>query len=485
MVWRISPRVLTIASIQLVTASRLVKRISRCMAVLPAASRVVSRKPPAVNVFMSRQEASRDTAFIRAALKTNGRWLTPATKASCSPGSIKNGSAPAAETRPSTVRTASSDAVTDGETHQVAPTKRSASAPSTLCVFPAMGWVPTKLISLGRISAAHFKTCAFVDPVSVMMVPGRRWGTRSCITSRMLLTGVASTTTSASRAALERSQAPLSTAPSFSAARWWSRLGSNPTTSSGLRPSTFRSSDQRRKASPIEPPISPSPTINTRCIGGRSLSSIGRERQDRPSRLIRLRVDLADPAFITGFVAEPHPTIAVARILGWCVLVEVLQRRLGRKRNDDRIGRRWPRTEIDRLASTDLMRGLEILRGRGIGRCRRSGLGRFGLDRDRWFIASWLLTGRFGRFGCLLNLRGGRDDRDEVGERSREPGEEPSRAENADSDRQNHRNADHEAGATRLLSESRAESRVGHTTVYPTDVGAGTGASSIIADASV
>jgi hypothetical protein len=36
-----------------------------------------------------------------------------------------------------------------------------------------------------------------------------------------------------------------------------------------------------------------------------------------------------------------------------------------------------------------------------------------------------------------------------------------------------------------LLPESRAESRVGHTKEYPTDVGAGTGASSIIADASV
>ena len=32
---------------------------------------------------------------------------------------MKNGSAPAAETSPNTVRTASSDAVTEGETHQV------------------------------------------------------------------------------------------------------------------------------------------------------------------------------------------------------------------------------------------------------------------------------------------------------------------------------------------------------------------------------
>ena len=61
------------ASIQRVTASRLVSRMSRCMAGLPAASRVVSRKPPAVNVFMSRQDASRETAFISAALRTNGR----------------------------------------------------------------------------------------------------------------------------------------------------------------------------------------------------------------------------------------------------------------------------------------------------------------------------------------------------------------------------------------------------------------------------
>ena len=80
---------------------------------------------------------------------------------------MKNGSAPAAETSPSTVRTASSDAVTDGETHHVAPTKRSASAPSMLCVLPAMGCVPMKCTSRGRISAAHFRTCALVEPVSV------------------------------------------------------------------------------------------------------------------------------------------------------------------------------------------------------------------------------------------------------------------------------------------------------------------------------
>ena len=104
-------------------------------------------------------------------------------------------------------------------------------------------------------------------------------------------------------------------------------------------------------------------------------------------------------------------------------------------------------TEIDRLASTDLMRGLEIVRGRGTRRRRWCRLGRFGLRRDFWFFAGRLLTGRFGRFGRLLNLRGGRDDRDEIGERPREPGEEPA-APNTDSNRENHRDADHEAGAT-------------------------------------
>jgi hypothetical protein len=48
----------------------------------------------------------------------------------------------------------------------------------------------------------------------------------------------------------------------------------------------------------------------------------------------------------------------------------------------------------------------------------------------------------------LLNLRGGRDDWDQVRERPGEPGEQSRGAENADSDRENHRDADHEAGAT-------------------------------------
>ena len=168
-------------------------------------------------------------------------------------------------------------------------------------------------------------------------------------------------------------------------------------TSSGLRPSTFRSSDHRRKARPIEPPISPSPTISTRCISGYSLSSLEWRTTRTPSRLIRLRIDLADPSFITSFVAEPHPAIAVARIGRWCVLVQVLQRSLRRKGDNNGIGRRRPGTEIDRLAGTDLMRGLEILRGRGNSRRRGRGLGRFRLRLDPLaHLPGRLLTGRFG-----------------------------------------------------------------------------------------
>ena len=95
------------------------------------------------------------------------------------------------------------------------------------------------------------------------------------------------------------------------------------------------------------------------------------------------------------------------------------------------------------------MRGLELVYGRGISRRRGCGLGRFRLRLDRWLIfLSWCLTSRFGWCGCGLNLRRRRDDGDQVGERPGKPGKEPRRAENADGDRENHRDADHEAGAT-------------------------------------
>ena len=91
------------------------------------------------------------------------------------------------------------------------------------------------------------------------------------------------------------------------------------------------------------------------------------------SRLVGLRIDLADPSFVTRFVAEPHPTVAVGWISRWRVLVQVLQRSLGRKGDNNGVGRRGPGTEIDRLAGTDLMRGLEVICGRRLG--RRCGCG--------------------------------------------------------------------------------------------------------------
>jgi hypothetical protein len=166
------------------------------------------------------------------------------------------------------------------------------------------------------------------------------------------------------------------------------------------------------------------------------------------SRLIWLCVDLANPAFITGFVAEPHPAIAVARVLRWCILAQVLKRSVGRKGHNNGVGRRGTRSEIDRLAGTDLVRRREILRGRGIRRRRWWRLGWLDLHRDFWFFAGRLLAGRFGRFGGLLNLCGGSDNGDEIREWPRKPSEESSRTKNTDSYRENHRDADHEAGAT-------------------------------------
>src|SRR5215216_3903514 len=97
-------------------------------------------------------------------------------------------------------------------------------------------------------------------------------------------------------------------------------------TSSGLRPSTFRSSDHRRRARPIEPPISPSPTISTRCIGGYSLSSIDWRRREWLSRLIRLGEDFQHPALLTIFGPEAHPAITFIRSGGRGVFSHILQR---------------------------------------------------------------------------------------------------------------------------------------------------------------
>ena len=76
-------------STQRVIGARLVMTMSRCIVGLPPASRVISRKPPAVSVFMSRHDVSPLKEFISVAARTNGKWLIPATYASCSTGSTK------------------------------------------------------------------------------------------------------------------------------------------------------------------------------------------------------------------------------------------------------------------------------------------------------------------------------------------------------------------------------------------------------------
>ena len=66
----------------------------------------------------------------------------------------------------------------------------------------------------------------------------------------------------------------------------------------------------------------------------------------------------------------------------------------------------WSCAEIDRLAGTDLMRGLELFSDRGNSRLRGGRLGRFRLRLNRWLFSlrRWL-TCRFGWCGCWLDLR--------------------------------------------------------------------------------
>src|SRR5690606_35489323 len=96
---------------------------------------------------------------------------------------------------------------------------------------------------------------ALVLPTSVTTVPGAKAGAAWAARSAMVRTGVAKTTTSAPRTPSCRSVVPPSTAPTATASATVSARRATPTTRS--------MPGARRSAMPMEPPISPRPTMLT------------------------------------------------------------------------------------------------------------------------------------------------------------------------------------------------------------------------------
>src|SRR5579863_6388617 len=214
----------------------------------PAATRVMSRNPPAAS---RRRTAScaapSDAAFMSVAATRCGTWETTATSRSWSAGLRATTSAPSDETTPRTREKASRSVSGVGVRTHNALVKRSGSAPSSpTCSEPAMGWPPTN-----RGCPTAWTTASFTPLTSVTTRSGRRaWAPRSApATPATAEEGVATKTSSASRSSPSSSRAPSS-----SAARVRAGSVSNPWTRQ----------PRARSARPIDPPMSPVPTTSAR-----------------------------------------------------------------------------------------------------------------------------------------------------------------------------------------------------------------------------
>ena len=126
-------------------ATRFSAQMSGQMPGWPAAMRVMSRKPPAASRSRARCSSDRSSARrIRVAAVRCGTCDTTATSASWRSGGIATTSAPRSVTMVRTAAKAASSVPGTGVSTQVAPSNRSARAPSTPSSSePAIGWPPT------------------------------------------------------------------------------------------------------------------------------------------------------------------------------------------------------------------------------------------------------------------------------------------------------------------------------------------------------
>src|SRR5271157_2286480 len=139
---------------------------------------------------------------------------------------------------------------------------------------PAIGCAPTKTSDAASCDSIASTICRLVLPASVTRAPaGTAWAARrtSC---GIRLTGVQTTTTSASATPASRSVVAWSIIPRSCAS--WSVFRSRPT------PTTRAARPRERSASPMEPPISPTPTIAT--VSRRCKTAPSRRSPAFPSR---------------------------------------------------------------------------------------------------------------------------------------------------------------------------------------------------------
>ena len=230
----------------------------------PEAMRVMSRNPPAASRSMARCSSDRSSASaMRVAAVRWGTCDTTATSASWRSGASDTTSAPSEATTERIFTSESSSVSSVGVSTHTALRNRSARAPATpSCSLPAMGWPPTK-----RLSATAATMGAFTLPTSVTSPAPAPSALRASAAAE--LTGVATNTMSAPSGGPTSSNAPR-------------RRASAATASFSSVPVTRQ--PRSRRARPMEPPMSPVPTMAARWRA--SMAAITRE--GRRADLVRL-----------------------------------------------------------------------------------------------------------------------------------------------------------------------------------------------------
>ena len=144
-IWRTSPRATRSRSSTSRMPARLSTQRSGQMAGSPAATRVMSRNPPAAR--RNRVACSRAVSaarFMRVAAVRCGTWETSATRSSWRAAGNSTTLAPRVLTTDRTVANAPASVLAAGVRTHVAPSNMSGSDPSTpSCSEPAMGCPPT------------------------------------------------------------------------------------------------------------------------------------------------------------------------------------------------------------------------------------------------------------------------------------------------------------------------------------------------------
>ena len=234
------------------TPAALSRRMSAQSPGSPAAIRVVSRQPPAVNC-----RASAGVAAAIAAASRWGAWLVAASSRSWSRGGIISTFEPSPAQNPPTSSASAPGVAAAGVTTVTRPSNRSAlAAAGPRRWLPAIGCAPTNRPRRDRRRFSQAETIeAFVLPASVISVPGLTAASIASSSPGIDPTPVATRTTSASATPAARSRVVRVTVPAL--------FASASDTADLPMPITSRASRRATRARPTEPPIRPTPTIAT------------------------------------------------------------------------------------------------------------------------------------------------------------------------------------------------------------------------------